>query len=210
MSIKREFGDYQTPQAFAESICRHLAQDRGISPSVVLEPACGTGSFLKAGLSFGAQKYYGIEINKEYCDACRKDLPSCVEIINEDFFSCSLDRIERDSLLVIGNPPWVISSTLSVLGTESKVRKSNFKGMRGIDAMTGSGDFDICESFILRIVEEFKGSSAAVAMLCKTSVARDVFAELKRRGIGFEYCDQIAVDAMKTFGISASACLLLI
>lgn len=210
MSTKREFGDYQTPREFAESICMHLAQDRGIKPSVVLEPSCGAGSFIKASLSSGARKVYGIEISGVYCDICRKDLPGdCVEIINEDFFTCSLDGLERPQL-VIGNPPWVNSSTLSVLGTESKVPKSNFKGARGIEAMTGSGDFDICEAFILRIIEEFRSSGTAVAMLCKTSVARDVFLELVRRGVSFRYCHQIAVDAMKVFGVNVSACLLLI
>lgn len=133
-----------------------------------------------------------------------------MEIINEDFFSCSLDRIERDNLLVIGNPPWVNSSTLSSLGTKSAVRKSNFKGARGIDAMTGAGDFDICEAVILRILEEFKGSNTTVAMLCKTSVARNVFTEIKRRGICFKCCSQVEIDAMKIFGVSVSACLLLV
>ncbi|MCD8307981.1 MAG: N-6 DNA methylase [Clostridia bacterium] len=211
MSIKRASGDYQTPPEFARDICRHIAKDRGIMPSAVLEPACGTGSFIKAGLSFNAGKYYGIEINSGYCDICRKEIQDDrVEIINGDFFSCSLDIIERDNLLVIGNPPWVNSSTLSALGSGSRVYKFNFKGLKGIDAMTGSGDFDICEAFIIRIINEFRCSSTAVAMLCKTSVAREVFKELNRKGISFRYCHEIDMDAMKVFEVSASACLLLI
>ena len=47
-------------------------------------------------------------------------------------------------------------------------------------------------------------------MLCKTSVARNVFKELKRNYITFESCDILEFDASKVFGINASACILLI
>lgn len=47
-------------------------------------------------------------------------------------------------------------------------------------------------------------------MLCKTSVARSIFKELKRNSIRFSSCDMLKFDAAKVFGISASACLLVL
>ncbi len=47
-------------------------------------------------------------------------------------------------------------------------------------------------------------------MLCKTSVARSVFKEVKRTGACFDCFEAYEFDAKRVFGISASACLLLI
>ena len=38
MSGKREYGDYQTPDSFALSVCEYLKEKRGINPAVVIEP----------------------------------------------------------------------------------------------------------------------------------------------------------------------------
>ena len=88
MNGKREYGDYQTPLDFAEKICLYLKNNRKIKPSVVMEPTCGTGNFIRAGLVFDAQKYYGIEINPEYCAICKNTIQDDrINIINADFFS---------------------------------------------------------------------------------------------------------------------------
>ena len=79
-----------------------------------------------------------------------------------------------------------------------------------MDALTGASNFDICEAIILRLIEEYRDSDAMIAMLCKLSVARNVFQELKRRGIPFASCDVLEFDASAVFGISASACVLLV
>ncbi len=41
-------------------------------------------------------------------------------------------------LLVVGNPPWVTSAELGALGSDNHPRKSNIKGLRGLDARTGA------------------------------------------------------------------------
>ena len=88
MSGKREYGDYQTPVDFAEKVCRYLRDYRHIEPSAVVEPTCGSGSFLKSSLLFNAREYYGIEINPEYCEICRDSIKDDrVNIINSDFFA---------------------------------------------------------------------------------------------------------------------------
>ncbi len=213
MSSKQEYGDYQTPAYFAEKVCLYLKECRRINPSAVLEPTCGVGAFLKSSLLFDAKEYYGIEINPEYCSVCRTTVSSDkVQIVNADFFAFPSKSLIRDrrQILVIGNPPWATSSMLSALGSGNLPQKSNFKGMKGIDAITGEGNFDICEYMILQLVHEYRDSDTVIAMLCKTSVARNVFKELKRNCINFSSCDMLEFDAAKVFRISASACVLVI
>ncbi|MGN1457595.1 MAG: hypothetical protein ACI4XP_06545 [Acutalibacteraceae bacterium] len=213
MSGKREFGDYQTPIDFAGRVCDYLRFEKNIRPSVVVEPTCGIGNFLQSSLSFDAERYYGIEINPEYCAYCCEHIDDeRVNIINGDLFKISPKKIisQFSDVLVIGNPPWVTNSTLSVLESDNLPLKSNFKGLKGIDAITGASNFDICEYMILRLINEFRDTNCVIAMLCKTTVARNVFRELKRNSIDFEYCDILEFDAFKVFGINASACVLVI
>lgn len=213
MNGKREYGDYQTPVDFAEKVCVYLKDYCHINPSAIVEPTCGIGGFLKSSLLFNASEYYGIEINPEYCNICRNSInEDKVKIINSDFFTFSSKALVKNKgrILVIGNPPWVTNSTLSALGSENLPSKANFKGLKGIDAITGASNFDICEYIILQLINEYRGSDAVIAMLCKTSVARNVFKELKRNHINFTACDILEFDAAKVFGINASACVLVI
>lgn len=213
MSGKREYGDYQTPVDFAEKVCIYLRDYRHVNPTAIIEPTCGVGGFLKSSLLFNAREYYGIEINSEYCDICRNSInDDKVKIIHSDFFAFSSKTLIRNKerILVIGNPPWVTNSTLSSLGSDNLPLKANFKGLKGIDAITGASNFDICEYIILQLINEYRNSNTVIAMLCKTSVARSVFKELKRNYINFTVCDILEFDAAKVFGINASACVLFI
>ncbi|MBQ9347565.1 MAG: hypothetical protein IJT94_09550 [Oscillibacter sp.] len=213
MNGRREYGDYQTPPEFSRKVCLYLKNHRNLHPTAVVEPTCGVGSFLQSSLLFDAGEYYGIEINPEYCEICRNTIQDGrVNIINADFFSFSSRSLIHDSsrVLVIGNPPWVTNSFLSSSGAKNLPEKKNFKGLRGIDAMTGESNFDICEYMILRLIQEYSGSDTVIAMLCKTSVARNVFIELKRTHTNTAFFDLLEFDAAKVFGVSASACVLLI
>lgn len=213
MSGKREYGDYQTPDFFALSICKYLREKRRINPSIVIEPTCGTGNFVKNSLIFDVEQIFGIELNPEYCELCQNSITDPrVQIINADFFSFDFATVIKNkrNVLVIGNPPWVTNSTLSMLVSANLPRKINFKGLKGIDALTGASNFDICEYIILRLISFLYGTNSTVAMLCKTSVARNVFAEMKRSKIPFNACDFFEFNANKVFGINTSACLLVI
>lgn len=213
MSGKREYGDYQTPVAFAEKVCTYLKDYRHIEPSAIVEPTCGVGNFLESSLLFEADEYYGIEINPDYCDICRKKISDKrVKIINSDFFAFSSKALieNKSQVLVIGNPPWVTNSTLSTLGSDNLPIKANFKGLKGIDAITGASNFDICEYIILQLINEYRDTNTVISMLCKTSVARNVFKELKRNYINFSSCDILEFDAAKVFGINAGACVLIL
>ncbi len=214
MTGKLEYGDYQTPAVFAERVCCYLKKHYNIEPSAIIEPTCGIGAFLKSSLEvFNADEYYGIEINPEYCKECGKSIKDeRIHIINSDFFSFSLKSLVKNirQILIVGNPPWVTNSTLTSIGSDNLPKKANFKGLKGLDALTGSSNFDICEYIILQLVKEYNNTNTMIAMLCKTSVARNVFKELKRSGIFFSCCDVLEFDATKIFGINASACLFVI
>ncbi len=213
MSGKREYGDYQTPVHFAEKVCHYLKDYRHLKPSAIVEPTCGLGNFLKSSFLFNAKEYYGIEINPEYCEICRKSInDERVNIINSDFFTFSSKTLIKDKrqILVIGNPPWVTNSTLSALRSDNLPSKINFKGLKGIEAITGASNFDICEYIIFQLINEYKDTNTVIAMLCKTSVARNVFKELKRNHIAFSSCDILEFDALKVFGINSSTCILVI
>lgn len=213
MNGKRGFGDHQTPLAFAEKVCAYLKDHRHIQPSAIVEPTCGVGNFLKSSLVFDAKEYYGIEIDPVYCAICRETIDDArATIVNADLFTFSSKELVKDKsrVLVIGNPPWVTNSTLSVLGSDNVPAKANFKRAKGIDAITGTSNFDICEYIILRLIAEYRDTNAVISMLCKTSVARNVFKELKRSHIHFSACDVLRFDAAKVFDVSTSACVLVI
>ena len=213
MNGKREFGDYQTPEHFSLTICQYLKNVRNIHPTIVVEPTCGVGSFLKSSKIFGASEIIGIEVNPEYCEICKETIfDSRVHIINADIFSFDLGTLLKDKehVLIIGNPPWVNNSTLSILNSDNLPLKVNFKCLKGMDAITGASNFDICEYIILQLITSMYDTNTTIAMLCKTSVARNVFLEMKRTHIDFSSCDIYEFNANKVFGINANACLLVI
>ena len=211
MTGKRELGDYQTPQEFTDKICNFLLKHRQIRPRVVVEPTCGKGNFLNSSLQFDAEQYYGIELQKEYYEFCKQRFTQeNISLFNENIFDFSLkSKTGTTDVLLIGNPPWVTNSTLSNLDSKNLPNKSNFKSFKGFDALTGTSNFDICEYIILQLIDEYQNTNTTLGMLCKTSVARNIFEELHRRKIAFEYFEIIEFDSKKIFDINASACLLL-
>lgn len=213
MNAKRAYGDYQTPTEFADEICKYLKNDLNLHPSAVLEPTCGIGNLLKSSLALEAKEYCGIELNPDYCRLCRQEISDeKVNIVNANVFDIpSVNFIHnKESVLVLGNPPWANSSTLSSIKGGNLPTKTNFKGINGIEAITGSGDFDICEYIILKFAREWRGRQTTIAMLCKSSVARNIFQDLKREEINFSSFLILNFDSNKVFGVSTSACLLVV
>lgn len=201
---KKEFGDYQTPLEFCIKICSYL-KDSGIvcTPNAILEPTCGMGNFLFAASTvFGCSNIYGIEIEQQYVMESKTKMPNA-SIILGNIFDISLQQIcQEDNILIIGNPPWATNSKLSY----NLPQKINFKGLRGIDALTGSSNFDICEYIILKLLDEYKDTNSTICMLCKTSVARNVILEMARNEIAYQRVEMACFNSSKVFGISAAAC----
>src|SRR5260370_3566256 len=62
-----EYGDFQTPEGLARSVCAMLAS-QGADPAALLEPSCGLGRFLFAGLDRfgGIRNAIGVGLNRVY------------------------------------------------------------------------------------------------------------------------------------------------
>lgn len=211
-NLQKEYGDYQTPLDFADVVCNYLKDYLSINPRIIVEPTCGIGNFINASLhTFNSIKEaYGIEINECYTSICKESDFYCdrVKIINDNFFTFNTNKLTKGSenVLIIGNPPWATNSELN-LNLPDKI---NFKNLSGMDAITGGSNFDICEYMILKLIEEYSDTDTMIAMLCKTSVARNVLLELNRKDKHVKYIKMLNFNAAKVFGIGASACLLVI
>jgi len=210
---KTEFGDWQTPAELAREICLILTEK--IKPNLVLEPNCGKGAFLRAAVEIfhSAGRFVGIDINKDYvCDAKTIECDA-LEIEQGDFFTYDWNKYLNDSsgsILVLGNPPWVTNTELMRLESGNVPRKSNFEGLRGIDAVTGKSNFDISEWMLIKETEALQGKDALLAMLCKTVIARKVVTHAWKHSFHFDYAEIRQIDAQKHFGVAVDACLLLI
>lgn len=205
---KKEFGDYQTPPEFCERVCQHIA-DRHVAESldVVLEPTCGIGNFLEAAERFlNFNRIYGVEIKPAYVSQARRKVP-IANIFQGNIFDVSTNELcASKNVLVIGNPPWVNNSSQ----TSNLPTKQNFKGLRGIEAITGTSNFDICEYIILKLLGEYKNTNSVICMLCKTTVARNILMEMARNEVAHRRVEVLRFDGNKVFGISVSACILMI
>ncbi|NUN96229.1 MAG: class I SAM-dependent methyltransferase [Candidatus Omnitrophica bacterium] len=111
---------------------------------------------------------------------------------------------------MIGNPPWVTNAEIGSLNGDNLPKKSNFKGMRGIEALTGRSNFDLAEFILLKIIAECEGENALIAFLCKTAVARSVLVHAQRTGLRISDCEIRRIDAKKWFSASADACLFIL
>jgi len=234
LTKQKEFGDYQTPIHFTDLVCDYLKKELNLSPKNIIEPTCGKGNFLVSCLNhFPNSTVHGIEINQEYLDTIREKTTSeNLYLYNEDIFDFDFeivinnfhektktnnlqgktrtDTLHGSETLIIGNPPWVNNSNLSKIDSKNLPKKSNFKGKKGIDSITGSSNFDIAESIILKAINDFKNTNTTVSFLCKISVAREVFKELKRTKINFNFARIINFDAEKIFNISVEACIFIV
>lgn len=70
-----EFGDFQTSDDLAIKVVQ-LLQNLGFSPSYILEPTCGCGSFLVAAAATFPQveRLIGIDVNINYLAEASKRL----------------------------------------------------------------------------------------------------------------------------------------
>lgn len=207
---KKEFGDYQTPDGFAMKVCDLLKNGLHLEPKIIVEPTSGVGNFLNAALnSFeNIKKAIGLEINPDYCAECKRRIADTrLQVINGNFFSYQIEQhIGDEETLFVGNPPWAMNSDLNFNLPE----KENFKRLSGTDAITGASNFDICEYIILKLIERSVDKNVAIAMLCKTSVARNVLLELDRNDTCVDAVKMYNFNSSKVFGISAPACMLYI
>ena len=215
-----EFGDFQTPLTLAREVCILVART-GFRPASILEPTCGTGSFLRACLETFPDTtcVLGFEINPEYVKYAHdavQSLQTCrtnVEVHQSDFFLTDWSMIMKrmpEPILVIGNPPWVTNAELGALGSKNIPAKSNLDNLRGIDALTGKSNFDISEWMLRKNIEWLDGKDGLLAVLCKTTVARKVLVYAWKKEVTITSASLYRLDAKRYFRAAVDACLLLI
>jgi hypothetical protein len=214
---KIELGDFQTPPDLAAAVCRVLCA-RGLAPRAIVEPTCGTGSLLLAALDAfpGASHALGADLNEAHVAAARAQLRGRVSTQRVDveplnFFTADwAARIAAlpSPVLCIGNPPWVTSADLGRLRSRNLPEKTNFHRRSGLDAMTGKSNFDISEWMLIQLLSWLDGRDAALAMLCKTSVARKVLGFGWRAGWRIASAAIYRIDSVRQFGAAVDACLL--
>lgn len=221
---KSEYGDWQTNMKLALSICQRL-KEMGSDPKIIVEPTCGKGHFILAALQTfdNIEEIYGVEINESYLDELRisilqyfLDNPNArkvkIKLFHQNIFDFDFAYIKKTiskrEVLAIGNPPWVTNSKLSTIQSDNLPIKSNFKKVRGIDAITGKGNFDIAEYICGQIFEFLRGEHATLAFLVKNSVVKNLIYEQKKKQRPISFLAQYNINAREEFGASVSAALL--
>lgn len=203
-----ELGDFQTPLGLARQVVSIVA---GGKWDRVLEPTCGEGSFLEASLALNPRELLGLELQVAYAERARAFAP----VLRKDIFQIDLATgvpwsNPYGSLLVIGNPPWVTNSQLGQLGSMNLPAKRNIRQLRGIDAMTGSSNFDIAEYIWLKLIADLRDQEPTIALLCKTIVARNVLTYAAQHKLPIADAALYAIDAKEWFGVSVDACLFVV
>lgn len=221
VSSERQWGDFQTPPHLAQQVCAYLAAS-SISPRVIIEPTYGAGNFILAALDAfpEVELIYGVEIQEKYAwhlkmallarSLCAQRTMAEIELHQDDIFTHQFaDRVRQaQEILIIGNPPWVTNAELGAVEAHNLPVKRNVKALKGLDAVTGKGNFDLGEYVILKMLELFSDRRGTLAMLCKNSVIRNIVAALPRQRFKVANIRALAIDAGKSFGAAVDASLL--
>jgi len=89
-------------------------------------------------------------------------------------------------------------------------KKENFKGAKGLDAMLGGSNFDVCEYIILKMLNELAGQAFNLGMLCKTQVARNVVEHAYKVDIKINGSRIYPIDSKKWFDAGVDACFFVV
>jgi hypothetical protein len=214
--MPRDLGDFQTPMPLVMEILACLNR-QGKRWQRVLEPTCGRGNFIKGILDLGMvlDEIQGIEVQENYVAQARRfalESTTCkLYIHHANIFGFHLQHALRwqtaGPLLVVGNPPWVTNTELSTLKSTNVPRKSNIKGLAGLEAMTGGGNFDITEYIWLKLIHELANEHPTIALLCKTSVARNILQYAAKMHLPVSNATLWKIDAKQWFKAAVDACL---
>lgn len=220
---RAEYGDFQTNQSLTQQITTQLKRE-GINPQIVIEPTCGKGNFILSVLDTfeNVERIYGIEIQKKYTWQAKfnvldfflnnpnKTKPE-IQIVNSSIFEFDYQTIKKTigekELLIIGNPPWVTNSALGVMDSKNLPKKSNFKRQKGLDAMTGKGNFDIAEYITIDLLQNFGKCKGNMAFLVKNTVIKNIVHDLPKLKLLIAGLKKQNIDSKKEFDVSVDASL---
>jgi len=220
---KSEYGDYQTNKGLSDNICR-LLKSKKISPRIIFEPTFGKGNFIISTLKIfdDIEKIYGVEIYKPYIQITKfkilnyfiqnpsENIPK-IKLFHANIFDFDTKKHikvnKNDSFLILGNPPWVTNSELSGMNSKNLPRKVNFKNHKGLDAMTGKGNFDIAEFITNSLFDKFADKTGDFAFLVKNSVIKNVLQRQITNNYKITNLEKYIIDAKKEFNVSVNASL---
>ncbi|MEA3452639.1 MAG: hypothetical protein U9Q83_12165 [Bacteroidota bacterium] len=220
---KSEYGDYQTNSKLSDKVCE-LLKTKKISPEIIFEPTFGKGNFIISALrSFNnIKQIYGVEIYKPYIQITKLKIldffiinpnirKPTIKLYHANFFDFDIKKqikIQKNKdLLIIGNPPWATNSELSGIGSENLPIKVNFKNHKGLDAMTGKGNFDIAEFISNTLFDNFSENSGDFAFLVKNSVIKNILHRQTVNNYKITNLRKYKIDAKKEFNVSVNASL---
>ena len=221
----KEWGDVQTPNNLVDKVYQILL-DTNLDPSVIIEPTLGTGNFILSAPRFfrNLKLIYGVEIQKQHiwCSAfkiIKKALNQetqekhryVIRLIHDDIFKHEFNqgilKSDDSNILIVGNPPWVTISELSSLDSTNLPLKSNIKGFKGIDALTGKSNFDITETIIVKLIKLFSNNKGKIAILCKNTVVRNILKETNNSNLRISNIRALNFKAKEYFGKTCNASL---
>jgi hypothetical protein len=222
---RAEYGDFQTNEDLANKVTLNLVSKK-ISPKVIIEPTCGKGNFIIASLkNFNdISSIFGVEIYKPYVwetkfniinfylesrdFETKKNKPEIL-ISHCNVFDFDFKKIAKQfslkEILIIGNPPWVTNSMLGSLNSTNLPRKNNFKNHRGLDAMTGKGNFDIAEFITISLIDTFQNINGNLLLLVKNSVVKNIVFDQNKRNFKIGTIEKHSIDCKKEFNVSVEA-----
>ncbi|WP_261998394.1 methyltransferase [Enterococcus faecalis] len=214
----REFGDYQTPESLVSKVYE-LIENKGISYSTLIEPTCGKGNFIIEGLKReknNLQKVFAIEKQPQYIWQLVSTLvterlydKAEFDLNIHDFFDFDFTKIVDENCLIIGNPPWITNSELSSLKSDNLPIKSNFKKVKGFDALTGKANFDIAEFILISLIDNLNAKGkGTIAFLVKNIVSRNILKLSKEVDWNITTFEIYNFDAKKEFNVFADASLI--
>ncbi len=221
---KVEYGDYQTNTNLSDNICG-LLKSKKIDPNIIFEPTFGKGNFIISSLKFfkNIQQIYGIEIYKPYIQITKfkildyfiqnpneKNIPK-IKLFHANIFDFDIKKHikinKNNNFLILGNPPWVTNSELSGINSKNLPRKVNFKNHKGLDAMTGKGNFDIAEFITNSLFDKFSEKTGDFAFLVKNSVIKNVLQRQIVNNYKITNLEKYIINAKKEFNVSVNASL---
>lgn len=226
----QDLGDFQTPQDLANKITVHIKTQLDFQPTILFEPSCGFGSFIRSALKTfpSLKRIYAVEKQASYIQQLKlmlfeylwnskvkpkififhadiNDFTISEHLLNLDL---KLSKVE-EKILVLGNPPWVTNTALSQLHSTNLPAKSNFKHLKGLDSLTGSSNFDIAESIITHIVKDLSVVQNIVeikiAMLCKQTVVRNIVRDNVHIQNPYRAMSFLEINAQKWFDVAVTA-----
>lgn len=219
--MKKELGDFQTPQTLATKVC-NLLKNKNVNPKILIEPTFGEGNFIQAALdSFDSiSEVAGVEIQQKYIESThahfQHNYPDVVfhlkqgSVFELDFKEFVFSELQ--DIVFIGNPPWITISELTKLNSKNTPEKSNAKGLNGLEVKLGKSNFDVTEFIINKVIEFYNNNNieGTIAFLCKNQTIKNIVHDTSKNKTNITMMEMFRFDAKKEFGVSVDASLFLL